>query len=894
MKMISGILFFVLMAILCRWVSGQPAVPSDKTDWTAQEIRLVDLPDEIVAVLENGMVAIVKENHTAPVADVRLMVKAGSIYEQEYLGAGLSHLFEHLLVRGTTTTRSQEESVKIIQQIGARWNAYTSKEQTCYFLTVPAQHVGTALSLIADWVTRPTFPEEAFIRELGVVQREQEMGASDPDRQLYYLFDELRYQVHPARYPVIGYQAVLRQITRPQIIDYYRRMYVPDNTIVAVAGDINAAEMLEAIKKEFADFTRRAKTNMVLPSEPEITAPREMKKVMPSLRGPAKMRIGFPSIILQNQDLYALDVLAGIMGSGKSSRLYRSLRERQELVTSISAFNFTPHWAVGSFIISCEMEPDKVDATRAAIWGQIDLIKNEGVTTEELNRVKRQLQVDHIRSQQTAYQQTSTMAGDYLATGDPHFSDNFVKNIQDVTAQQVQLMARKYLNPPKQILLVLSSASLTPVQAGERKETTTSEIKKIILDNGLRVLLKRNPAVPLVNMQLYVLGGLLEETDDNSGLTNLMAELSTKGTTHFTAEEIIDYFDGVGGSLNTRSGNNSYYYSAEVMSGDFPGALEIFSEIVVEPNFPQTELDKLKPQVLADIAQIDNSWSAQAERFFRCRFFTNNPYKRVSLGTTDSVSAISREHLQLFHQNSTVGARAVLAVFGDIDLAATENLVRQRLGAMPKGDPLNLDKFPPASPPTAPRQFVEKTDKTGATVYVGFPGIKLTEIQERYPLDVLTEIIGSTSSSDWLFGKLRGAQLVYYARGFDFAGVLPGYIAATAQCEAPKVPQVLGVIRELLAKASQGQFTEDELARAKSKLINAEIMSKQTNAEAAVVAVLDELYGFGYDWSKGHADRIMAVSLKDVQNVGRKYLTAPATVTIITSQPDILDEKKPE
>lgn len=864
--------------------------------WTAQEFRLINKPDEIVEVLSNGMTAIVKENHTAPVSAVRLYVRAGSIYEGEHLGAGLSHLFEHLLAGGSTSTRTEEESRKMREQIGARFNANTGKARTCYFLTVPAQHVGTALNLIADWVTRPLFPENEFNREWAVVQRELEMGATDPYRQMWYLFDELRYIVHPGRFPVIGYQSIVQQLTRKEVIDYYHLRYIPDNCVVLVVGDINAEEMLSAIKSEFADFTRRANQTIVLPSEPEVTAPRELIKVFPAMQGPARMNIGFPTIVLQHDDLYALDTLANIMGEGESSRLYRRLREEEQLVLSIYTASYTPSWAEGTFTILCELDPDNVAATQEIVWEEIEAIINEGVAPEELLRAKRQLQVEHIRSNQTAEQQASTMGEDFISTGDPHFSDHYVENMQRVTADQVQEMARKYLNRQKQLTLVLTPRPLKQAKEEELLKAGDSAIQKITLSNGLRVLLKRNTAVPLVNVQFYVLGGLLDETQANNGITNLMADLSTKGTEDYDAEEIIDYFDGIGGTISAGSGNHTYYYRTEMMKHDFEEAFNIFSEIVMQPSFPQEELDKLRTEILAEIRKVKNSWPAEGARFFRESFFVNSPYQRTSLGVLDSVASLTREQIIEFHKKTTVGKRGVLAIFGDIDMEATEKLVRDKFSQLPEGDILDLDQFMPEPVIDSPRQFIQETQKNGATVHVGFPGMKLTNVQERYPMEVLTEIIGSETG--WLHELLRGRGLVYYAWGFSFGGLVPGYIAATAQCEADKAPEVVNLIKEQLARTTRGEITEEEVNRAKSKLINSEILNKQTNADMAMTAALDELYGFGYNWSEGHADRILVVTLADVQNVAKKYLSGPSTVTINTSQPELFmpagDEKDSE
>jgi len=226
----------------------------------------------------------------------------------------------------------------------------------------------------------------------------------------------------------------------------------------------------------------------------------------------------------------------------------------------------------------------------------------------------------------------------------------------------------------------------------------------------------------------------------------------------------------------------------------------------------------------------------------------------------------------------------VLAIFGDIDVNAAEALVRRHFGAMPSGVAIDLGKIPADPSLEEPRRFVQETEKIGATITIGYPGIKLTNIQDRYPMDVLTEIIGSNSG--WLFETLRDQQLVYYARGMSFPGVTAGYIAATAQCEAAKAQQVIGITEQLLRKAAEGQISEEEVLRAKNNRINGEILQKQTNADAAMSAALDELYGFGFDWSQGHADRVMAVTLDDVKTVAKKYLTGPATITIVTSERD--------
>jgi len=877
----------------CSWLGcGAPSRPlpqeAASIPWTAEEVRLIDQPGEIVARLGNGLTVIVTEVRWAPVAAVRLYVRAGSIYEEGHYGAGLSHLFEHLLACGATPTRTEQQSLELLQQIGGHWNAYTSQDRTCYFITAPAAHAGAALNLMADWITRPTFPQASFEREWGVVQRELEMSATDPDHVQANLFDELRYQVHPARFPVIGYQAILRQTTRREILDYYQRRYVPDNTVLAVAGDFNAEQMLGAVRKEFGDFARRPVPVANLPEEPPVTSARELVKVLPTLQGPARLMMGFASVSLRHPDLYALDALATVLGEGDSSRLYRSLVERRQLALAIGAVSETPAYAPGTFTIAAELPLENIAAARQAVLEELERVRREPVGADELDRAKKQLEVAHLRRQQTAEQTAASRGEDFLATGDPHFSEHYLKGIRRLTVEQLQDAAQRYLLPEKQLTLVLAGKPLPAAQEAAAAPAP-GEFTKVTLDNGLRVLLQRRPAVALVDVQLYILGGLLEESDATNGLTTLMADLSTKGAAQYSAEQIADYFDGVGGELATVAGNNSFFYTCQVRPDDLPRALDLFSAIVLQPTFPPDQLERLKPQVLAAIDELDDSWFAQAERFFRSRFYTASPYRRSAAGGREAVQKATPDDLRQFHRQAVVASRAVLAVVGDIDPAAAETLMRQRFGGLPAGAPLDLKLLPVDAPADRPRVFVQSSPRPGATVYVGYPGGALTDPAQRYPLEVLNEMIGGTSTPDWFFGRLRGAQLVYYARGYNFLGVLPGYLAASAQCDAEKVPEVVRIMQELFARAERGELSEDQLARAKSSLINAESLRHQTNAQIAQQAALDELYGLGYDWSRGQAERIQAVTLQDVQNAARRHLARPPTITIITSRPELAE-----
>src|SRR5208283_2083028 len=223
-----------------------------------------------LASLDNGLTVIVQENHTAPVATVRCYVKnTGSAYEGRYLGAGLSHVLEHVVAGGTTVHRSEKEIEKIIASFGGVTNAYTTNDHTTFFIDCPARNAMTAIELTADAMQHIAFEPKEFARELKVVRRELADDEDDRGHVMNDLLDLTVYAVHPARHPVIGYLQVLNGTTNQTIIDFYHERYVPNNQIFVVVGDVNTQQVLEHVARQWVGTPRGRETFIALPEEPE-------------------------------------------------------------------------------------------------------------------------------------------------------------------------------------------------------------------------------------------------------------------------------------------------------------------------------------------------------------------------------------------------------------------------------------------------------------------------------------------------------------------------------------------------------------------------------------------------------------------------------------------------
>ncbi len=876
----------LVIASFCAAATLYAEQPAPDLTPLAVSRLIVDRPDQRVCTLDNGLTVILQTHRTAPVVSVRMYCRTGSIYEQEYLGSGMSHLFEHLLHGSATATRSEEESRRLLDDIGGNTNAYTSFDVTCYFINTGREHLQTAVNLLGDWITRPAFPQEAFDREWGVVQRELERDLDDPDRQMFSLTMETLYLEHPARYPIIGHQPIVQTLTKEDIVGYHRRMYVPDNIVIAIVGDIDLDATLDCVRREFASFARRPVPMMTLPVEPEMTTPRSATKRMEVQA--AMLTLAWPSIPLTHPDLYALDVLSYILTEGDSSRLARSVRD-QGLTYTLDSVSWTPAWARGVFWIAARLDPDKLDQATAAILEQVRLLHTELVTAEELDKAKRQKAAEHVFASQTADQVAGLLAQDFLATGDVEFSRAYVANIQKVTAEQIREVAARYLLPQRLATITVLPEKPQAQATAPAQGPGPQPVRKVTLPNGLRCLIQQDPTTPLVAMQSFSLGGVLFEDEQTNGLSRLAAQLAPRGTPTRSAQDIASFFDSRGGMLSGASGNNTLFVTAQVLRDDFVEAFEVFADVVCRPAFPREELEIYRARQLDQIARLNETWRSELLAYFQTKMFPQSPYRFQAVGSRDVLATVTSEQVGDFYRRHVTGPHTVVAIFGDVDVDQAEALVRKHFGVLPADSPpMPSATSDPAS--TEPSLYIKRKPPTrgAAGLCIGFPGMRIADPRDTVRMAVLDTIIsGYRYPTGWLQDNLRGGDrsLVYEVHAINQPGLIPGTFFMYAACQPDKVSEVYAIITQQLERARAGEFSPEELERARTIIITTELMEKQTHSDRAMQAALDELYGLGYDYRDGFADAVRQVTLENVRQVARQYLTQPV-IAVVTPQPD--------
>ncbi len=843
--------------------------------------------------LDNGLVLITKENSAAPVASVFVMLRAGSLFEREFLGAGISHVAEHLVAGGTTTKRSELEIQKTLADIGAVSNAYTSMDRTAYFINTIPEHVPEAVGLLSDYMMNAVIEQEEFNRELEVVQREITTGADNPGRQVYYLLNETMFPNMPQGLRVIGYEPNLRPLTRDNVWTYYRRMYVPSNAVVVAAGDFDGAEVMDQLAKAFGQWEGPRVRPTVLPDPtPPVTDLVAVKEMETQL---AHVMMAFHTVSISHPDLYALDVLAGILGQGDSSRLAADLHVQRNLVHGISAWNHTPSYPGGQFAFYYTSDPERIEQVRGEILAHIERLAENPPTADELAKVKTQVVSRTVLGQRTADAQARSLAADQLHLEDPFFSARYASNMQKVTVEDVQRVARQYLQGKRSVTAVVRPPeAASEKEIAVRTETTRSEtFRKVLDDTGLTLLVYRTPGQPAVSMLAAMKAGQSVETDETAGITNLASRFLTRGTATRSEQELAEYYDRIGGSIGADSGWNTLYLQSLVMKSDFEQSFEVFSDVLMNAAFSDELLESTQQRQKASLAQMMSDAWGPGRAFFLQKFFNQgSPYAYPQQGTTATIDSISTEQLREFYRRVRSGRNMVLTVAGDVDPEAVERMVRRALADLPAGEPLN----PHETRDVEPRKVedveihINQTEQRGAVVFVGYPGTTLFNVDDIVAMDVYNTIIaGYYMPRGWLHSVLRGQGLVYAVHFGGRPGLLPGYYASQALTEPQQATRVARLLMDLVHSGRDYEFTEDDLAQARTIIISARRMSNQTPEQMALKMTLDELYGLGYDHEAKYTAKLQAVTIEQVRQAVQKYITPPV-VTISTPQPDLVDQ----
>ena len=815
-------------------------------------------------ILPNGLTIIVQEDHSAPVASVQAWCATRSINEDQHLGAGLSHILEHMLFKGTKT-RSTNEIAQKVQDVGGYINAYTSFDRTVFWIDAPKDGVATALDVLADATMNSTLPPQEYQKEQEVIRREFAMGMDDPDRMAGLLLFATAYQRHPYRFPVIGELEIYNQLTQEQVMQYYKTRYVPNNLTFVVVGDVDTQKVRQQLADLFKPYPEKSLKPVFIPAESPQLGRREVHQEFATELTHLSLAWHIPEVT--NPDVPALDLLATILGDGRSSRLYRRVREEAGLAFRISAFSYTPG-DPGLFGIDATLDPRKREAAEQLALRIVDEVKHTGVTAEELAKAKKIALSHHLGALTTMQGQASDIGSNWFLTRNLNFSRDYLDVVQKVTLDDIKRVAATYLTENNLTVTSLNPKGSLAGKAEGPRVSAAAEVQKFELSNGLRLLVREDRRLPLVAVGAVFRGGLLAETPQTNGITRLMTKVMLKGTKTRTAEQIANEIEAVGGSIASDAGNNSFNVSVGVTKPDVKLGVELLADLLLNATMPEKAIAREKEIQIAAIQQEEEQLTTVARNIMRQALFPQHPYALRSNGSVESVQRLTQKDLLEFRDRYVVAKNGVVFVFGDVNAAEVKQLFEQALGKMKPGA-LALTDARPSAPLGKPEMVESRKDKAQGVIMVGFRGASLSS-PDRYPLELIDE--ASSDLGSRFFIRIREQMgLAYYVGASQMQGLVPGLFAFYLGTDPQKIEPVKTALLDEIYKLANEGLTPQELARAKKKLIGQQEIANQSNDAFGYHCSLDELYGLGFDYYKRLEHDVDAVTLDDIKQVAAKY-----------------------
>jgi zinc protease len=863
-----------------------PAAPAQ-----SQEV-VIPLNDVTKRVLDNGLTLLVKEDHSAPVATVNVWVKTG-YFNETTEWAGISHLLEHMFFKGTPTRpvgKIQDE----VKSCGGYWNAGTIYDHTNYYIVLPSSEINRALDIEADALLHSNFPQEEIDKEQEVVIQEILRKYDNPGAMVWEKMMDLLYANHYLGRWRMGQPEQVRRMDREVLVGYYTDRYRPENIILSIVGDVDTDAVLAEAARLLGPMPKGELKHHASPPEPEQTALRFRQDTMDVAQ--TYLAIGFQAPPVLHEDEHAAEVLSYVLGSGKSARLYREIKERSGLAHSISAGYYALPSA-GAFYIEAELDADKIDETRRAIFREIERLKQQPPAAAELERIKARIEYSFLSSMEDVSGQSNNLAY-YESLGDYNLLNDYVARLRAVTPEDVQRAAQKYLLIDKAAMQELrpedkkDDATAAQVEASlreavaetqfEAQAQTTSAARAAApapqspaqdapvslhtLSNGAQVIIKERHRLPLVSVGVYFTGGRWAETADTAGLTSLMLSASLKGTTTRSAEDIQNEIESLGTAIGASALPDYSAWGFSALSRNLAPALDILADVVLNPTFPEQEIEKERQTQLAQIVKTQDSMYAYPFILARRAAYGDHPYGLSSDGREDSVQALTRQQILDAYENLINADGAVLAVVGDVDTGAVLALLEQKFGALPKRA---ARPAPPPPPVMAQGENIVERNKSQSAQAFAFPAVDAGS-PDVPALNILRNIASGMGGR--LYDEVREKRnLAYTVVAFlelnKYGGILLNYAATSPENEQ----QARDLMLQEWKKLAAGEISETEFENSKRYSIGIYQIQLQSNSDLRSQYVRSMYLERGLDYVENFTDLISAVTMDDVKRAAAAH-----------------------
>ena len=830
-----------------------------------------------VESLANGLTVILDPDDTVPVVSAQIWVETGSIHEDRLLGSGLSHFLEHMVFKGTRDYGS-EQLAQTVQGAGGHWNAYTTFGRTVYYIDGPSKSLPEFLKCLTGLVYHPTLPKDEFEREKDVIRREIDMGLDDPDDLSLRLMLSTVFQHDPRRHPVIGQRHLFDSIQYEDLTRYHRQRYSTDRSFVVISGDFDPDGIRQQLEQLTKECQPGAGTEPLVAADPPQIGPRFARDrfAVPASR----ISLCWRTPSLSDPMSPAYEILAAVIGRGRSSRLYHALREQKSLALEISAYQWSFAGSDGLFGISAECQSAQTDDLIAGIK---DVLQSIGhIDTDDLiadiHKAQRQIATSQFRSLMSASGRATDLASNWHEARNLDFTRHYLQGLQRIGPYDVQQAATELTE--RGLNLTVLDPLDAPVATRTRKAARQrEEIQSHTLSNGIEVALMPDHRVPLVQLQLAARAGLPSETEATQGISRLLAATLPKGTESRSAEQIARELESLGASIGAASGNNALLLHVSGLAEDLPTIAEVLADVAIAPRFDELAIKREKSSQLAALEEARQEPLHVGMQGLKSACYQGVGYGLESLGSHESLKQLHRPALLDHHRRHLVGANLSLTVAGDFQADTLLEELEARFAALPTGERWQ----PERQHFKAGQDITLHLPKKQAVLAIGFEGASASG-DERHALAFLQEYASDMAGP--LFGRIREQLgLAYRVGATQFVGYDSGMLSFYVATSPEQAGQARDEMLREIAKMAEHGIPVEAFERVRSTALSGLAIQQQSLAAIARATALDLLFGHPADAHRQLESVYSKLKPEAVKKVAQRVLSAePVVVTVLPEQ----------
>jgi zinc protease len=878
--------------------------------------------------LDNGLEVIFHEDNSDPVTAVALTFHVGSAREIEGK-TGFAHLFEHLLFLESENL-GKGGLDKMSSRIGGSGaNGSTSRDRTNYFQTVPNDALEKMIWAEADKLGYfiNTVTEAVVAKEKQVVKNEKRQGVDNaPYGHASYVIGKNLYpEGHPYNHQVIGSLEDLQNATLADVKEFYRKWYTPNNATLVIAGDFDTDQAKEWVEKYFAEIPRGEEITPLADAPVEVAETKKLFYEDNFARLP-ELRMVWPTVKQYHLDMYALDILSQLLTDGKKAPFNKVLVEEEQVSSNVFMFSQNAEIAGETTLLIRAYPGTDLDKVSDAVNKAFTKFETEGFSEADLDRIKAGIETQFYNGLSSVLGKAFQLAQYNIFADDPGYINEDIQKTLAVTKDDIMRVYEEYIKgenfiatsfvPQGQAELALENSEPAEVVEeqivqgkaneefelpeeteyertassfdrtieppyGENPDVKVPDVWEGSLENGMQVFGIENNELPLVQFTIEIEGGLLLENTSKTGVSNLMADLMTRGTANKTPEQLEEAINELGASINVNAGRQTITISGNTLARNYGKTLDLVEEIILEPRWDETEFELAKQSTLSQIAQQSaNPNSIASNAYNKLLYGEDHILSYNSIGTTSSVESITIHDLKDYYNAYFSPSVADYMIVGSISKTEVMNSLAD-LEANWEAKSVDIPEFEtPERPEESTVYFYDVPNAKQSVIRFGYLAMPETH-EDYYPATVMNYILGGGGFASRFTQELREGKGYTYGIGSGFSGSnIAGPFTISSGVRTNVTYESAALVKEILEEYPS-TFSDTDLETTKSFLLKSN--ARRFETLGAKLNMLDNIsdYGWSPNYVKEREQIVKNMTKEQISKLAQKYANPDQMIWLV-------------